>query len=74
MARRARRDPTTLELARVIADAVLRERFEKRNRDSSRDAATNAVIETLHKYGSWVHRSDYDENGIAIHGTERALK
>jgi hypothetical protein len=74
MAKRFRRDPTTLELARAIADAVLRKRFEPRRRDSARDAATNAVIETLHKYGSWFHRSDFDADGVAIFGTERTLK
>jgi len=73
MARRFRRDPTTLDVARAIADAVMRTRFERRHRDSSRDAATNAVIDTLHKHHTWFHRADHDEDGIAIAGTERRL-
>jgi len=73
MAPNVRRDPTTLELARAIADAVLRKRRAKRHRDSSRDAATHAVIATLHRHHSWFHRADHDEHGIAISGTERSL-
>ena len=74
MAKRTRRDPTTLELARAIADAVLDTRWKRRFRKDADDPATNAVIDTLHKYGSWFHQSDFDENGIAIFGTERKLK
>jgi hypothetical protein len=54
---------TTLELARAIADAVLRA-DPKRRRDSTRDPPTQAVIDTLHDTGSWfmdTGKADDDE-------------
>jgi hypothetical protein len=74
MAKRFRRDPTVLDVARAIADAVLKTRFDARRRDSTRDQATNAVIDTLHKTRTWLHHADFDEDGVAISGTERKLK
>lgn len=43
---------TTLQLARAIADAVLRT-SRQRHRDSVLDAPTQAVLDTLYRTGTW---------------------
>lgn len=44
---------TTLQLARAIADAVLKTKTRRRSKDSTKDAATQAVIDTLHATETW---------------------
>jgi hypothetical protein len=69
-----KRDPTTLELARMIADAVLKTRKKRRVRDSSRDPATNAVLDTLFKTHTWFLKGDPDSHGVIKSESERALR
>lgn len=55
--------PTTLDLARMIANAVLKT-DGRRNRDSTRDAPTQAVLTTLRRNRHWFMR--IDENGTIV--------
>lgn len=64
---------TTLQLARRIATAVLATRAYRRHPDSSIDVATQAVLATLRKTGTWFMEARHDEHGVAISFTERPL-
>ena len=72
--KRPARDYTTLELSRLIADAVLKTRRRPRSRDNTRDPATNAVLDTLFDTGTWFCCGDTDEHGVTILSTERKLR
>lgn len=55
---------TTLDLARMIADAVLAAgAAAKRNRDSMEDGPTQAVLATLRRTRHWFVR--VDDEGVA---------
>jgi hypothetical protein len=64
---------TTLELARAIATAVLRA-GRRRDRDSTRDRPTQAVLRTLERTGRWFIRYRADAGGAIISGSERPLR
>ena len=52
-----RKSVTALELARQIADAVVHAAPQGRQRDSSKDPPTQAVIDTLHEMQCWFCRA-----------------
>jgi hypothetical protein len=63
---------TTLQLARAIADAVLRT-DPHRHRDSEADAPTQAVLHTLHRTGTCFMTDDKDAAGAGIAETTRRV-
>lgn len=62
--------PTTLDLARMIADAVLAA-GPRRHRDNTEDPGTQAVLRTLRKTRHWFVRVDPDEGVARSVPTER---
>jgi hypothetical protein len=73
---RLRISPTTLELARAIASAVLGTARAGRPRrvDSAEDPPTQAVLRTLRLNGAWFCVAELDEDGIEIAATTRPLE
>jgi hypothetical protein len=73
MIRRAR-DLTCLELATVIARAVLAVADRPRRRDATRDPGTQAVLRTLHRTRTWFMRAESDGDGVIDYRTARRLR
>jgi hypothetical protein len=71
---RARRDPTCLELATMIARAVLAVADRPRQRDATRDPGTQAVLRTLRRTRTWFIRAEFDGDGVIDYGTARRLR
>ena len=56
---------TTLQLARAIATAVIRAQWHypaRRHRDATRDAPTQAVLQTLTRHDAWFCRGARVDN------------
>jgi hypothetical protein len=70
---RRRHDPTCLELATMIARAVLAVADRPRRRDATADPGTQAVLRILRRTDTWFIRADRDRHGIWLAETRRRL-